>query len=52
MGKAVKGVAVLGPVVGVVAKKARETIGAARDVDGLKEVPEDLGDVFDVIISG
>ena len=43
---------VLSPVVGIVVEKARETIRAARDVDRLEEVLEDLGDVFDVVVSG
>ena len=42
-GKAVKGVAPVSVVLGVVIQKARETVLAARDVDGLKEVGDGLG---------
>ena len=45
--EAVKGVAIFGPVLGVVVQKAQEAI-----VDRLEEVGEDLGDVFDVVVSG
>ena len=49
-GEAVKGVVILESVVGVIIEKARDAIGAARDDDGLEEVREDLGGIFDVVV--
>ena len=49
--EAVEGVAPFGVILGVVVQKAREAIVASWDVNGLEVAGEDLGDVFDVVVS-